>query len=56
MQDRLPTYRDWLNNRYNEEPDDDELEAELEDDGMDDEPSRDDGFPLYDRYDEESFP
>lgn len=50
MYERPLTYRDWLDNRFNE-PDDDDLEIEVED-----EPEDDDGFPLHDDYSEESSP
>lgn len=56
MYERPLTYRDWLDTRHNESEEDDELDVELEEDGMEDGPARDDGFPLHDRYDEESFP
>lgn len=46
------TYREWLNNRFNDELEEEDPEGqpdELESDA-------DDGYPLHDRYDEESSP
>lgn len=52
---RPQKYREWLDTRFNEDlEDDDELDDSTAD-AFDDE-SPDDGFPLHDRYDEESSP
>lgn len=48
---RPQKYREWLDNRFNEDLDD-----EPEWDESEEEPERDDGFPLHDDYDEESSP
>ena len=52
--ERPLTYREWLDNRFNE-PDDesDELEDGVEPESED---TADDGFPLHDDYSEESKP
>jgi hypothetical protein len=51
---RPQKYREWLDTRFNEELEDDDELDDITDDDFDESP--DDGFPLHDRYDEESRP
>lgn len=57
-QRRPLTYREWLDNRFAEEAEDDDLESDVGHEEQQDEEQqpRDDGFPAHDDYSEEAFP